>query len=129
MEAEKVLLSIKPEFVNEIMSGRKKFEYRKKVFKRKDITTIVVYATKPLGKVVGEFEVDEIIEDTLDILWQETKRYSGISKKFFDEYFKDRDSGFAIKIKSFTAYDKPIELSEYDPNLKVAPQSFCYVER
>ena len=124
----KVLLSIKPEFVNEIMSGRKKFEYRKKVFKRKDITTIVVYATKPLGKVVGEFEVDEIIEDTLDILWQETKRYSGISKKFFDEYFKDRDSGFAIKIKSFTAYDKPIELSEYDPNLKVAPQSFCYVE-
>ena len=123
----KVLLSIKPEFVNEIMSGRKKFEYRKKVFKRKDITTIVVYATKPLGKVVGEFEVDEIIEDTLDILWQETKRYSGISKKFFDEYFKDRDSGFAIKIKSFTAYDKPIELSEYDPNLKVAPQSFCYV--
>ncbi|MCJ0570070.1 ASCH domain-containing protein, partial [Enterococcus cecorum] len=109
----KVLLSIKPEFVNEIMSGRKKFEYRKKVFKRKDITTIVVYATKPLGKVVGEFEVDEIIEDTLDILWQETKRYSGISKKFFDEYFKDRDSGFAIKIKSFTAYDKPIELSEY----------------
>lgn len=68
MEAEKVLLSIKPEFVNEIMSGRKKFEYRKKVFKRKDITTIVVYATKPLGKVVGEFEVDEIIEDTLDIL-------------------------------------------------------------
>ena len=125
----KVLLSIKPKFVNEIMSGRKKFEYRKKVFKRKDITTIVVYATKPLGKVVGEFEVDEIIEDTLDILWQETKRYSGISKKFFDEYFKDRDSGFAIKIKSFTAYDKPIELSEYDPNLKVAPQSFCYVER
>ena len=125
----KVLLSIKPEFVNEIMSGRKKFEYRKKVFKRKDITTIVVYATKPLGKVVGEFEVDEIIEDTLDILWQETKRYSDITKKFFDEYFKDRDSGFAIKIKSFTAYDKPIELSEYDPNLKVAPQSFCYVER
>lgn len=123
----KALLSIKPEFVDEIMSGRKRFEYRKKVFKRKDVTTIVVYATKPFGKVVGEFEVDEIIEDDLDILWQETKRYSGISKKFFDEYFKDRDSGFAIKIKNFTAYDVPIDLSEYDSNIKVAPQSFCYV--
>ncbi|CAI3318085.1 ASCH domain-containing protein [Enterococcus cecorum] len=123
----KVLLSIKPEFVDEIMSGRKRFEYRKKVFKRTDVTTIVVYATKPFGKVVGEFEIDEIIEDDLDILWQETKSYSGISKKFFDEYFKDRDSGFAIKIKNFTAYDVPIELSEYDSNIKVAPQSFCYV--
>ena len=67
--------------------GERNSSIEKKVFKRKDITTIVVYATKPLGKVVGEFEVDEIIEDTLDILWQETKRYSGISKKFFDEYF------------------------------------------
>ncbi|CAI3249954.1 ASCH domain-containing protein [Enterococcus cecorum] len=123
----KALLSIKPEFVDEIMSGRKRFEYRKKVFKRTDVTTIVVYATKPFGKVVGEFEIDEIIEDDLDILWQETKSYSGISKKFFDEYFKDRDSGFAIKIKNFTAYDVPIELSEYDSNIKVAPQSFCYV--
>ncbi|CAI3383521.1 ASCH domain-containing protein [Enterococcus cecorum] len=123
----KALLSIKPEFVDEIMSGRKRFEYRKKVFKRTDVTTIVVYATKPFGKVVGEFEIDEIIEDDLDILWQKTKSYSGISKKFFDEYFKDRDSGFAIKIKNFTAYDVPIELSEYDSNIKVAPQSFCYV--
>jgi len=30
----KALLSIKPEFVEEIIEGRKKFEYRKKVFKR-----------------------------------------------------------------------------------------------
>ncbi|MCJ0582193.1 ASCH domain-containing protein [Enterococcus cecorum] len=97
METEKDLLTIKPENVNEIMSGRKKFEYRKKVFNRKDITTIVVYATKPLGKVVVEFEVDEILEDTLDVLWQETKRYSGISEMFFTEYFMHIVSELAIK--------------------------------
>ena len=87
----KALLSIKPEFVEEIIEGRKKFEYRKKVFKRSDISSIVVYATKPYGKVVGEFEIETILEENIDKLWSDTKHLSGISEEFFYEYFKDRD--------------------------------------
>ncbi|OBZ00635.1 hypothetical protein BBG03_03370 [Streptococcus dysgalactiae subsp. equisimilis] len=123
----KVLLSIKPEFVAEIIEGRKKFEYRKKVFKRSDISSIVVYATKPYGKVVGEFEIAEIIEENLDTLWNETRKFSGISEEFFYDYFKDRESGFAIKIKKFIEYEQHLELSEFDSSIKVAPQSFCYI--
>lgn len=123
----KALLSIKPEFVKEIIEGRKKFEYRKKVFRRNDISSIVVYATKPYGKVVGEFEIENILEDSLDKLWDETKLLSGISEDFFYDYFQDRESGFAIQIKDFKEYDVHLELSEFDSNIKVAPQSFCYV--
>lgn len=123
----KALLSIKPEFVAEIIEGRKRFEYRKKVFKRSDISSIVVYATKPYGKVVGEFEIAEIIEENLDVLWNETRKFSGISEEFFYDYFKDRESGFAIKIKEFIEYEEHLELSEFDSNIKVAPQSFCYL--
>ncbi|MGT2812314.1 ASCH domain-containing protein [Streptococcus minor] len=125
----KALLSIKPEFVAEIIEGRKKFEYRKKVFKRSDISSIVVYATKPYGKVVGEFEIAEIIEKNLDTLWNETRKFSGISEEFFYDYFKDRESGFAIKIKKFIEYEEHLELSEFDSSIKVAPQSFCYIGR
>ncbi|ATZ03459.1 ASCH domain-containing protein [Streptococcus sp. P25B114] len=125
----KALLSIKPEFVAEIIEGRKKFEYRKKVFKRSDISSIVVYATKPYGKVVGEFEIAEIIEENLDTLWNETRKFSGISEEFFYDYFKDRESGFAIKIKKFIEYEEHLELSEFDSSIKVAPQSFCYIGR
>ena len=50
----KVLLSIKPEFVKEIFEGRKKFEYRKSIF-TKDVTSVIVYSTKPEGMIVGEF--------------------------------------------------------------------------
>lgn len=117
----KALLSIKPEFVAEIIEGRKKFEYRKKVFKRSDVSSIVVYATKPYGKIVGEFEIAEIIEENLDALWEETKKFSGISEEFFYDYFKNRESGFAIQIKDFIEYDEHLELSEFDSNIKVAP--------
>ena len=125
----KALLSIKPEFVEEIIEGWKKFEYRKKVFKRSDVSSIVVYATKPYGKVVGEFEIENILEEGIDKLWNDTKHFSGISEEFFYEYFKDRESGFAIQIKEFEEYEEHLELAEFDSTLKAAPQSFCYLGR
>lgn len=123
----KVLLSIKPEFVDEIIEGRKKYEYRKSIFKRNDVSSIVIYATKPYGKVVGEFLIEKIIEDKPKNIWKETKKYSGITHQFFNEYFHGREIGFAIQIKEFIAYDRPLELNEYSEKIKFAPQSFCYI--
>ncbi|WP_334075008.1 ASCH domain-containing protein [Paenibacillus sp. A14] len=123
----KVLLSIKPEFVEEIMSGNKKFEYRKSIFKRADISTVVVYATKPYGKVVGEFEIEDILEDSPYEIWQRTKKYSGIKKSFFNSYFENKEIGYAIQIRDFIAYETPLELKDIDEDIKVAPQSFCYI--
>lgn len=93
----KVLLSIKPEFVEEIILGNKKFEYRKSIFKRKDISSIVVYATKPYGKVVGEFEIEDILVDNPYNIWKQTKEFSGISKSNFNEYFKGKQKDLLFK--------------------------------
>lgn len=125
----KALLSIRPEYVEEMKSGRKKYEYRKRVFRRSDISSVLVYATKPCRKVVGEFEIEEIIEEDIDTLWNDTKHLSGISEEFFYEYFQNRESGFAIKIKEFIEYDRSLELSEVAPEIKAPPQSFCYIEK
>ncbi|MGU3355157.1 ASCH domain-containing protein [Bacillus sp. M5A3_1b] len=122
----KVLLSIKPEFVEEIILGNKKFEYRKKIFKRKDISSVVVYATKPCGKVVGEFEIEDIIIDNPNNIWEKTKKQSGITKSYFNHYFAGRQKGVAIQIKEFKKYEEPLDLIDFDSNLKAAPQSFCY---
>ena len=56
----KVLLSIKPQFVEEIFSGKKRFEYRKSIFKRDNIKSVIIYCTMPVGKIVGEFEIEDI---------------------------------------------------------------------
>ena len=56
----KVLLSIKPEFVQEIFTGKKKYEYRKAIFTR-SVDKVVVYSTKPVGMIVGEFTVENIL--------------------------------------------------------------------
>lgn len=123
----KVLLSIKPEFAKRIFSGEKKYEYRKKIFKLGNVQTIVVYASSPVGMVIGEFEVDRIIEGSPSSLWKETHNNSGISKEFFDNYFEGRVKGYAIKIKHSQLYAHPKYISEIRKGM-VPPQSFCYLE-
>ncbi len=124
----KVLLSIKPQYVKEIFEGKKKYEYRRSVFKRDDVDTIIVYATKPIGKVVGEFKINGIIKEDPIVLWEKTKKYSGILKKDYMEYFKEKENAFAIGIKNIKIYDEPLELKDINPNIKYAPQSFMYVD-
>ncbi len=123
----KVLLSIKPEFANKIFEGTKKFEFRRSIFKNPNIKTIVVYASAPVQKVIGEFEIDKIISNNLSDLWDLTKKYSGISEDYFFEYFADKETGFAIKIKKAKKYKIP-KCIRADFNL-YPPQSFLYLFR
>ena len=121
----KVLLSIKPEFAEKIFNGTKKFEFRRTIFKNCQIKTVVVYASSPIRKVIGEFEIEEVLHDNIDNLWKKTKSSSGINEDYFRKYFVEKDSGFAIKIKNTKKYKKPKELKE-EYNI-LPPQSFAYI--
>ena len=105
----KVLLSIKPEFANKIFEGTKKFEFRKSIFK-KQVSTVVVYASAPLQQVIGEFEIEQILYLDLETLWNITHSNSGVSKNFFFVYFEDKERGYAIEIKNTKLYKIPKNL-------------------
>ena len=123
----KVLLSIKPEYAERIFNGEKKYEYRRRLFKRKDINTVVVYVTKPVGKVIGEFQIDDVLEGKPNSIWEQTKLHAGIDKNAYLDYFSEREIGFAIVIKNTTIYKEPLELIDLNPNIKYPPQSFMYL--
>lgn len=120
----KVVLSIKPEFAFKIFDGTKKFEFRKAIFKNNKIKTVIVYASSPVQRVIGEFEIERIINKDIDSLWQLTKEFSGITEKYFYDYFTNREAGFAIQIKNAKKY-RDSRCLRTDYNL-VPPQSFAY---
>lgn len=121
----RVLLSIKPEFVEKIFAGTKKYEFRKSLFKRSDITSVVIYASSPIKRIVGEFEIDDILSADVDTVWERTKHYSGITKDFFNKYFQKKEIANAIRIGRLKKYKTVKSLSDY--NIQQAPQSFCYI--
>lgn len=122
----KVLLSIKPEFALKIFEGTKRYEFRKALFKDRSVKTIVVYASSPMQRVIGEFEIADILYLEKEQLWKTTKRYSGIDKVYFDKYFQEKEIGYALKIKRITRYESPKELKDFKVNY--APQSFIYLK-
>lgn len=122
----RVLLSIKPEFAFQIFEGKKKFEFRKVIFKNPNVKTIVVYASSPVQRVIGEFDIDVIISSNPSEIWNKTKEYSGISEAYFNAYFEKREIAHAIKIKNTRMYKQPLHLKK---NYNVLPpQSYLYLK-
>lgn len=121
----KVLLSIKPEFAFKIFNGTKRYEYRRILFKRPEVKTIIVYASNPVKKVIGEFDIENILHDEPDTLWDRTGDYSGISKELFFNYFENASKGYAIAVKSPHIYTNPLPLDSF--MLSSPPQSFVYI--
>lgn len=119
-----VLLSIKPEFAYKIFSGTKRYEFRRSIFKR-EVNKILVYASSPIQRIIGEFEISAILHDEIDRLWSITKGEAGISKEYYRSYFANKEKAFAIEIGAVTLYDTPMPLSAV--NVSCAPQSFLYI--
>lgn len=120
-----LLMSIKPEFVGKILAYEKLYEFRKSIFKQK-VEKAFIYSTYPVKKIIGCFEVGEIICESPIELWNSFSDVSGISEKDFFKYYEGSEEGFAIKIDNLQIFDEFIDMSKYD-EFK-APQSFCYVE-
>lgn len=95
-----MLLSINPQYVASILSGEKLYEYRK--FRcRDDVEKIIIYKTAPQKQVVGEVDIADIVEDAVDVVWERTKEFSGITHNFFMEYYKGKDTSRKIPGVSF----------------------------
>lgn len=120
----KILLSINPQHVENILNGTKKYEYRK-IKCKNTVDKIVIYSTAPIMKVVGEADVEEVLEDVPEKIWDKTQKYSGIDYKFFKKYYEGKEKAVAYKLSNIVEYSDKRELEEY--GLSYAPQSFVYL--
>lgn len=120
----KILLSVKPEYIDKIFDGLKTFEYRRKL-PQKTISSIVLYATDPVQRIVGEVEVIGTISASPTALWEQTKHSAGISRAKYRDYFNKRKKANAFILGKVTRYQSPKALSDY--KISSAPQSFQYL--
>ena len=120
----RLLMSINPEHVDNILSGTKKYEFRKTRCKE-DIDSIIIYSTFPIMKVVAEVEVKEIIEGTPQVIWNKTQTAAGIDKLFFDRYYLGRSTAVAYALGKVKKFSTPKLLADY--GIRTAPQSYVYV--
>ncbi len=122
-----VMLSIKPKYAEKILTGHKKFEFRKKIWKReRNIKKVYIYATSPVKKILGFFTINTILKGNPKKLWEICREFAGISESEFFKYFDGHLQSYAIGIKKVVKYDIPIEKDILIGCLK-APQNFMYI--
>lgn len=122
-----ILLSIKPEFALAIFRGEKVYEFRKAVFKNRDVDKVYVYASAPISRVIGIFYINDILEMEPEALWSRTQCGAGISEEYFYKYFSGRDLAYAISVDSTFLFEEPRDL-QCMFGIGHPPQSFRYVQ-
>ena len=122
-----VLLSIKPQYVEKILNGTKKYEFRRTLFK-KPVRRIEIYSSSPVRKLVGTFIPGKIVQDSPRNLWEWFHKDSGVTEEEFFSYFHKKDFGYAIEIAQVDLYPTPIDPFFESPGF-IPPQSFVYRER
>lgn len=162
-----VMLSIQPKWCEKIASGEKTVEVRKTRPKIETPFKCFIYETNwsdntywknrhkgKLGKVIGEFVCDRIIDipysqyfvDYYHTMPQAYLEATCLGMGHIDEYLLSKD-GYGWHISDLVIYDKPKELGEFQQchkcphtcvsqskslceyhRLKRPPQSWCYVE-
>lgn len=122
-----IILSIKPEYVNQIRFGNKKYEFRKTIFRNQSIDNVFIYETAPTKKIVGFFKYSGYIKNTPIKLWEQLKKYAGIDECAFNNYFNARDIGYAIIIQDIQFYKIMIDPFNSIKNF-FPPQSYFYFD-
>jgi len=127
-----ILLSIKPRYVKEIISGDKVFEFRKKFPKLSDLnisSKIFIYCSKPVMAIIGSFVVKNHYHSDFDNLMNDigaTEKYSNR----LSGYLSDKSSCHALEISELKIYEKKLSLNELREEFDgFAPgQSYRYLE-
>lgn len=120
------LISIKPQFANQILFGVKRFEYRKRPVSD-DTTHLLLYMTAPVMRIVGIASIKKVHSGTPSKIWEETRSGAGVVRNFYRTYFKGVKKAYAIELDKVIPFNEWINPKEIDKNFR-APQSFKYID-
>lgn len=121
--AKTVLISIHPKYVDLISTGKKKIEFRKRSFSQ-PIKRFVVYSTAPVSKVVGFFDVDTIVCDSPQNLWETYSAVGGIERNDYFDYYANKSTAVGIRIKNYTSLSNAFNIKLLNTT---PPQSYKYL--
>lgn len=130
-DAPALFLSLRPRFADLLLNGDKSVELRRV---RPDVapgTSVLLYASSPMMKLVGRAEVEEVKVAPVRQIWREHGRETGINQSEYDAYFEDLDEAVAIKLVNIRRLDKPRPLKDLRNSLAgfQPPQSYRYLDR
>ncbi|MDR7223682.1 helix-turn-helix domain-containing protein [Aminobacter aminovorans] len=126
-----VVLSIRPQYSEKILEGRKTVELRRRFpVSAPGGTVAYIYSTSPVRAMVGVAEIKDVLKLPIEQIWAEFEDTAFIQRKDFTNYFQGLDFGFALLFEDVKSFSRPIPLNELRTRFGFEPpQSFLYASR
>jgi len=128
---DKILLSMHPIYAELIFSGKKQVEIRKKFSRRLKGRKAVVYGTQPLGSLVGEVTIADVVPGSPKEIWDRYGAKTGCSYEEFAAYAGDSTEIFGIELSDVNPYLSPVGIAQISHLIREdlrPPQSFMNVK-
>lgn len=109
---QRVLISIKPSFVDKIFSNDKTVELRKRIPRLSAGDELLVYASAPVMAIVGAVEVVDVVQNAPDDLWKLVKAYAAVEHEFYEAYYRDHSTAYGIFLGRTKLYRRPCSLDK-----------------
>lgn len=121
-----IVLSVKPKYAEMILSGTKTVEFRR-VWAAEKVSTVVIYASSPIQKLVGIVQVTDVVRVKPTTLWSYcSKRGGGLTKLELTAYFSGKETGFAVLLQNAKRLARGIDPKQVIKDF-APPQSFRYM--
>jgi predicted transcriptional regulator len=128
-----LLMSIRPEYAEKLMSGEKRVEIRRKFAKKWKGHRITIYASRPECALVGEGKIEKVVAGEPDFIWEKYHSEIGCSRDDFAKYTDTAKQVYAIVFVDVQRYKEKMPISQLSHLLNVnpsddylrPPQSYC----
>ena len=126
---DQAIISLKPHYAALILSGDKTVELRNRTVRLKSGTTIWIYATQPLGRIVGKAKVRTVYHGEPAEIWDRYSNEICIEKTCFDYYIGDSRQVSALVLSSVKKLEDFITLESIRQEVRSfhPPQFYAYI--
>jgi predicted transcriptional regulator/ribosomal protein S18 acetylase RimI-like enzyme len=125
-----LVITVRPEYAEAIMTGRKTIEVRKRFSQDWIGAKAVIYASSPLCQFVGEVDIEDVTVDSPSRIWLQYGDALACDSKAFQEYCDSRERVYAIKLKAPHSYRTAVGRSRVESILGMTlhtPQSHARI--
>ena len=125
-----LLLSVRPQFASSILGGTKTAEIRRQRPAVHPGTLVIIYATKPVGAIVGTARISGISYGNPADMWEQHKGRTGITRTEFDAYLSGAETAYVLMLQNVQRLEPLLTLEQIRAATTFQPpQSYRYLNQ
>lgn len=104
MSRRLALIPLRPQYWDMYRDGSKIWELRKISHSPRGVDGLIIYATAPVSRIVGEVDLISTHVGYVNDVWDAVKDGCGITRKQYDLYYQDQEIAIAYRLGNVYEY-------------------------